>query len=196
MCGVVAFFIQGWEGVHPMDDQQPALTRKLRDELHWLPMIDEVQCGMGRTGKMVRTMVGTFSRRRWPRVWVHAPIGAVVLDLKAAHIFVRLATTAPPFGGNPFTACWRGNHPSWRRRPDRQCGAHRSVCVQPSRVNWAACPVWRNSSWVTLGIDIDPLRRTGRRLPPPISVTADSVIRLVPPTHHDGGPKQTSTSQP
>ena len=43
--------IQGEGGVHPMNDQYLRDVRALCDERDWLLMIDEVQCGMGRTGK-------------------------------------------------------------------------------------------------------------------------------------------------
>ena len=51
---VVAVFletIQGEGGVNPMRAQYLQEVRKLCDERDWLMMIDEVQCGMGRTGK-------------------------------------------------------------------------------------------------------------------------------------------------
>ena len=50
---VAVFFeaIQGEGGVNPMSDQYMRDIRQLCDERDWLLMIDEVQCGMGRTGK-------------------------------------------------------------------------------------------------------------------------------------------------
>ncbi|MEN9538771.1 MAG: hypothetical protein RLZZ126_1006, partial [Pseudomonadota bacterium] len=51
---VVAVFmeaIQGEGGINPMQLDYLRDVRKLCDERDWLFMIDEVQCGMGRTGK-------------------------------------------------------------------------------------------------------------------------------------------------
>ncbi|MCB1979189.1 MAG: aminotransferase class III-fold pyridoxal phosphate-dependent enzyme, partial [Burkholderiaceae bacterium] len=50
---VAVFFetIQGEGGVNPMRVEYLQQLRQLCDERQWLMMIDEVQCGMGRTGK-------------------------------------------------------------------------------------------------------------------------------------------------
>ena len=50
---VAVFFeaIQGEGGVNPMDADYLRQVRALCDQHDWLLMIDEVQCGMGRTGK-------------------------------------------------------------------------------------------------------------------------------------------------
>ena len=50
---VAVFFeaIQGEGGVHSMSDSYLREVRALCDERDWLLMIDEVQCGMGRTGR-------------------------------------------------------------------------------------------------------------------------------------------------
>ena len=50
---VAVFFeaIQGEGGIHPMALEYMKQVRALCDERDWLMMIDEVQCGMGRTGK-------------------------------------------------------------------------------------------------------------------------------------------------
>ena len=51
---VVAVFmetIQGEGGVQPMRIEYMQAVRQLCDEQDWLMMVDEVQCGMGRTGK-------------------------------------------------------------------------------------------------------------------------------------------------
>ena len=50
---VAVFFetIQGEGGIHPMRWEYLRQVRALCDQRDWLMMIDEVQCGMGRTGK-------------------------------------------------------------------------------------------------------------------------------------------------
>ena len=49
--GVFFEAIQGEGGIRPMQVEYLKQVRKLCDERDWLLMIDEVQCGMGRTGK-------------------------------------------------------------------------------------------------------------------------------------------------
>ena len=43
--------IQGEGGINPATARLPAAVRKLCDDKDWLLMLDEVQCGIGRTGK-------------------------------------------------------------------------------------------------------------------------------------------------
>ncbi|NBY07055.1 MAG: aminotransferase class III-fold pyridoxal phosphate-dependent enzyme, partial [Betaproteobacteria bacterium] len=89
---VAVFFetIQGEGGINPMRWEYLREVRALCDAKDWLMMIDEVQCGMGRTGK--------WFAHQWagilPDVMPLAkglgsgiPIGAVVAGPKAAGIF-------------------------------------------------------------------------------------------------------------
>ncbi len=96
--------IQGEGGVNPMRIEYLQQVRKLCDENDWLLMIDEVQCGMGRTGK--------WFAHQWagivPDVMPLAkglgsgiPIGAVVAGPKAANIF-QPGNHGTTFGGNPL----------------------------------------------------------------------------------------------
>ena len=96
--------IQGEGGVHPMSDQYMRDVRKLCDERDWLLMIDEVQCGMGRTGKWfahqwsgIRPDVMPLAKGLGSGV----PVGAVVCGPKAAHIF-QPGNHGTTFGGNPL----------------------------------------------------------------------------------------------
>ncbi len=124
---VVAVFletIQGEGGLHPMRVDYLQQVRQLCDEQGWLMMIDEVQCGMGRTGK--------WFAHQWagivPDVMTLAkglgsgvPVGAVLAHGAAAD---RAAS------GQPRLHLWRqpagharrgGNHPHHgRRRPAGQ----------------------------------------------------------------------------
>ena len=103
---VAVFFeaIQGEGGIHAVTDDYLRQARQLCDEHDWLLMIDEVQCGMGRTGK--------WFAHQWagilPDVMPLAkglgsgiPIGAVVAGPKAAHIF-QPGNHGTTFGGNPL----------------------------------------------------------------------------------------------
>ena len=103
---VAVFFeaIQGEGGVHPMDNQYLQQVRALCDERDWLLMIDEVQCGMGRTGKWFAHQWAGIKPDVMPLakgLGSGVPIGAVVAGPKAAHIFGP-GNHGTTFGGNPL----------------------------------------------------------------------------------------------
>ena len=103
---VAVFFeaIQGEGGVHPMSDDYLRQIRKLCDERDWLLMIDEVQCGMGRTGKWFAHQWSGIKPDVMPLakgLGSGVPIGAVVAGPKAAHIF-KPGNHGTTFGGNPL----------------------------------------------------------------------------------------------
>lgn len=103
---VAVFFetIQGEGGINPMRNDYLRAVRALCTERDWLLCIDEVQSGMGRTGK--------WFAHQWagivPDVMALAkglgsgvPIGAVVAGPKAANIF-QPGNHGTTFGGNPL----------------------------------------------------------------------------------------------
>ena len=103
---VAVFFeaIQGEGGVNPMSDQYMRDIRQLCDERDWLLMIDEVQCGMGRTGKWFAHQWSGIKPDVMPLakgLGSGVPIGAVVAGPKAAHIF-QPGNHGTTFGGNPL----------------------------------------------------------------------------------------------
>jgi acetylornithine/N-succinyldiaminopimelate aminotransferase len=104
---VVAVFleaIQGEGGVIPVDVDYLRALRKLCDEQDWLLMIDEVQCGMGRTGKWFAHQWAGILPDVMPLakgLGSGVPIGAVVAGPKAAHIFAP-GNHGSTFGGNPL----------------------------------------------------------------------------------------------
>ena len=103
---VAVFFeaIQGEGGVHPMNDDYMRDIRALCDERDWLLMIDEVQCGMGRTGKWFAHQWSGIKPDVMPLakgLGSGVPIGAVVAGPKAAHIF-QPGNHGTTFGGNPL----------------------------------------------------------------------------------------------
>ena len=107
--GVAAVFIeaiQGEGGINPAQNDYLRFLRRVCDEQGWLLMIDEVQCGTGRTGKWfahqwagVRPDVIAMAKGLASGV----PIGAVLAYGEAATTFGpgQHGTT---FGGNPL-AC-------------------------------------------------------------------------------------------
>ena len=103
---VAVFFeaIQGEGGVYPMSDDYMRQIRALCDERDWLLMIDEVQCGMGRTGKWFAHQWSGIKPDVMPLakgLGSGVPIGAVVAGPKAAHIF-QPGNHGTTFGGNPL----------------------------------------------------------------------------------------------
>ena len=103
---VAVFFeaIQGEGGVHAMQDEYLQQVRALCDERDWLLMIDEVQCGMGRTGKWFAHQWAGIKPDVMPLakgLGSGVPVGAVVAGSKAAHIFGP-GNHGTTFGGNPL----------------------------------------------------------------------------------------------
>ena len=103
---VAVFFeaIQGEGGVHAITDDYLRAVRKLCDERDWLLMIDEVQCGMGRTGKWFAHQWAGILPDVMPLakgLGSGVPIGAVVAGPKAAHIFGP-GNHGTTFVGNPL----------------------------------------------------------------------------------------------
>jgi acetylornithine/N-succinyldiaminopimelate aminotransferase len=103
---VAVFFeaIQGEGGVNPFHMDYLRDVRKLCDERDWLLMIDEVQCGMGRTGKWFAHQWAGIKPDVMPLakgLGSGVPIGAVVAGPKAANIFAP-GNHGTTFGGNPL----------------------------------------------------------------------------------------------
>ena len=103
---VAVFFeaIQGEGGINPMHMDYLKEVRRLCDENDWLLMIDEVQCGMGRTGKWFAHQWAGIVPDVMPLakgLGSGVPIGAVVAGPKAAHIF-QPGNHGTTFGGNPL----------------------------------------------------------------------------------------------
>jgi acetylornithine/N-succinyldiaminopimelate aminotransferase len=104
---VVAVFleaIQGEGGIQPARNEYLRAVRALCDRRGWLMMVDEVQCGTGRTGR--------WFAHQWagivPDVMPLAkglssgiPVGAVVAHGAAAEVF-RPGNHGTTFGGNPL----------------------------------------------------------------------------------------------
>jgi len=103
---VAVFFeaIQGEGGINSMKDEYLREVRALCDERGWLLMIDEVQCGMGRTGKWFAHQWSGIKPDVMPLakgLGSGVPIGAVVAGPKAAHLFGP-GNHGTTFGGNPL----------------------------------------------------------------------------------------------
>ena len=101
--------IQGEGGIRTLDIHYLEQLRQICDEHNWLLMLDEVQCGMGRTGKWfafqhtgILPDVMTLAKGLGSGV----PIGACLTTGKASGIF-KPGNHGSTFGGNPL-ACTAG----------------------------------------------------------------------------------------
>lgn len=190
---VAVFFeaIQGEGGVNPMDADYLQQVRKLCDERDWLLMIDEVQCGMGRTGKWFAHQWAGIVPDVMPLakgLGSGVPVGAVVAGPKAANIFA-VGNHGTTFGGNPLAmragvetirimeqdgllahACRVGEHLCAALK--RELGDHRGL----KEIRGKGLMVG-----VELTVPCSELMGRAADAGLLISVTADTVIRLVPP---------------
>ena len=104
---VVAVFleaIQGEGGINPARVEYLQQVRALCDEKGWLLMIDEVQCGTGRTGKWFAHQWAGILPDVMPLakgLGSGVPIGAVVAHGVAAEVF-KPGNHGTTFGGNPL----------------------------------------------------------------------------------------------
>lgn len=110
VCAVILEPIQGESGILPAQQEFLAGVRKLCDQHDALLIFDEVQCGMGRSGKLfayqtygVMPDICTTAKA----LGAGFPIGAVMANERAAEHFVP-GDHGCTFGGNPL-ACACGN---------------------------------------------------------------------------------------
>ncbi len=104
---VVAIFIEGIQGeggIRPAHLDYLRELRKLCDQREWLLMIDEVQCGTGRTGKWFAHQWAGIQADVVPiakGLGSGVPIGAVLAHKAAASVF-QPGNHGTTFGGNPL----------------------------------------------------------------------------------------------
>jgi acetylornithine aminotransferase len=193
---VAVFFeaIQGEGGVNPMHMDYLREVRALCDQRDWLLMIDEVQCGMGRTGKWFAHQWAGIQPDVMPLakgLGSGVPVGAVVVGPKAATIF-QPGNHGSTFGGNPLSM--RSGVETIRiMEADglianaEKVGAHLKAGLEAALkaevANGGVKEV--RGQGLMLGVDLSkPCGALVQRAADAgllISVTADSVVRLVPP---------------
>ena len=104
---IVAVFlevIQGEGGVRPATIEYLREVRRICDERGWLLMLDEVQCGMGRTGKWFAHQWAGILPDVMPiakGLGSGVPVGALVCGPRAAGVF-GVGNHGTTFGGNPL----------------------------------------------------------------------------------------------
>lgn len=106
-CGIIMETVQGEGGIYPADPEFIKGVRKLCDEKDILLILDEIQCGMGRTGDLfacqgygVMPDVMTCAKA----LGCGVPVGAFVLNEKTANASLVPGDHGTTYGGNPF-AC-------------------------------------------------------------------------------------------
>lgn len=106
-CAIILETVQGEGGIYPATEDFLQKVRKLCDEKDILMILDEIQCGMGRTGKM-------FAWQRYgikPDVMTTAkalgcgvPVGAFLMTEKVGVHSLAAGDHGTTYGGNPL-AC-------------------------------------------------------------------------------------------
>ena len=194
---VVAVFleaIQGEGGVNPAHMDYLRQLRTLCDQRDWLLMIDEVQCGMGRTGKWFAHQWAGILPDVMPLakgLGSGVPVGAVVAGPKAAHIF-KTGNHGTTFGGNPLAM--RAGLETIRIMEEddllgnaSRVGAHLVAGLRQALAAELASGGVKEIRGLGLMLGIDLAKPCPGLMQQCleqgllISVTADSVIRLVPP---------------
>jgi acetylornithine/N-succinyldiaminopimelate aminotransferase len=191
---VVAVFlevIQGEGGVNPAKVEYLQAVRRICDEHGWLLMLDEVQCGIGRTGKWFAHQWAGIQPDVMPLakgLGSGVPVGAVVCGPKAAQV-LKPGNHGTTFGGNQLAM--RAGIETLRIMEEErvmenaaQTGAALLAALHRELAGVAGINEIRGLG-LMLGIELN--RPCGELLGRAadagllISVTADRVIRLVPP---------------
>jgi acetylornithine aminotransferase len=189
---VAVFFetIQGEGGVNPMRIEYLKQVRELCTANDWLLMIDEVQCGMGRTGKWFAHQWAGIVPDVMPLakgLGSGVPVGAVVAGPKAANIF-QPGNHGTTFGGNPLAM--RAGVETIRIMEEdgllenaARVGAHLKSALERELGGLDGVTDIRGQGLmigVELGKPCGVLTQRAADNGLLISVTADNVIRLVP----------------
>jgi len=191
---VVAVFleaIQGEGGIQPASIEYMREARRLCDEKGWLLMIDEVQCGTGRTGKWFAHQWAGIKADVMPLAKGLAsgvPIGAVVAHGAAAEVF-QPGNHGTTFGGNPL-AMRAGLVTIATMEEDGLLQNAADVggwLIDAFRRELGSLPglVQVRGQGLMIGIELDrpcgELVKSALEAGLVLNVTADRVIRLLPP---------------
>ena len=106
-CAVIMETVQGEGGIYPAEPEFLKGVRALCDEHDILLILDEIQCGMGRTGCMFAFQdygVEPDMMTTAKALGCGVPVGAFVLNQKTADKSLVPGDHGTTYGGNPF-AC-------------------------------------------------------------------------------------------
>ena len=106
-CAIIMETVQGEGGIYPADHKFLEKVRALCDEKDILLILDEIQCGMGRTGKMfawqhygVKPDIMTMAKA----LTCGIPGGAFAMTEKVAQNSLMAGDHGTTYGGNPLAA--------------------------------------------------------------------------------------------
>jgi len=106
-CAIIMETVQGEGGIFPADEEFLKKVRALCDEKDILLILDEIQCGMGRTGYMyawqkygVKPDIMTSAKA----LGCGVPVGAFLLNEKVGQNSLKAGDHGTTYGGNPL-AC-------------------------------------------------------------------------------------------
>lgn len=104
-CAIILETVQGEGGIYPADPEFLQGVRALCDENDILLILDEIQCGMGRTGAMfawqkygVKPDIMTVAKA----LGCGVPVGAFMMTQKVADKSLVPGDHGTTYGGNPF----------------------------------------------------------------------------------------------
>ena len=104
-CAVIMETVQGEGGIYPADPSFIEGVRRLCDEKDILLILDEIQCGMGRTGEMfawqnygVKPDIMSCAKA----LGCGVPVGAFFLTQRVADKSLAPGDHGTTYGGNPF----------------------------------------------------------------------------------------------
>ena len=104
-CAIIFETVQGEGGIYPVDKEFIEGVRALCDEHDILLILDEIQCGMGRTGEMfawqhygVKPDIMTSAKA----LGCGVPVGAFLMTEKVAEKSLKPGDHGTTYGGNPF----------------------------------------------------------------------------------------------
>lgn len=182
--------IQGEGGIHPADAHYLQVLSDLCDEKDWLLIMDEVQTGNARTGKLYAFMHTTVV----PHIFTTAkglgngiPIGACLMRGKACNLFTP-GSHGSTFGGNPL-ACRVALKVLEVIEKEQLCENSRdmgNLLLTKLQALFGIFPIKAiRGKGLMLGIELDrpaeALKSLGVKHNILFSITATNVIRLLPP---------------
>ncbi len=107
-CAIIIETVQGEGGIYPADPDFLKGLRQICDEKDILLILDEIQCGMGRTGYMfacqkygVKPDIMTVAKA----IGCGIPVGAFLLNKKTAENSLVPGDHGTTYGGNPLACC-------------------------------------------------------------------------------------------
>lgn len=104
-CAVILETVQGEGGIYLAEKEFLAGVKKICEENDILLILDEIQCGMGRTGSMfawqnygIKPDIMTCAKA----LGCGVPVGAFVMSQKVADSSLKPGDHGTTYGGNPF----------------------------------------------------------------------------------------------